>query len=144
MWPHIFAAATMNAFNSPSPKATSLMWPQFLANRVALLEGDYCLNKILLMVKHRHRSPPPHPPNPHPSVFIPSRHPDNSFVDAGIPSKVFLVRLGLNLRGEVIPVDRHYDVSRRAAGKRPLAFVCGQHIERLGEEAEGRYTEYQV
>ncbi len=61
MWPHIFAAATMNAFNSPSPKATSLMWPQFLANRVALLEGDYCLNKILLMVKHRHRSHPPTP-----------------------------------------------------------------------------------
>ena len=44
MWPQTVGTSTMNVFTSfsLSPKATSLIWPQFLGNRVALLEGDHC------------------------------------------------------------------------------------------------------
>ncbi len=41
-WPYYYKCI----YFSLSPKATSLMWPKFLANRVALLEGDYCTSYL--------------------------------------------------------------------------------------------------
>ena len=44
MWPQIFGAAIMNAFTSPSHRRPPLLCGHnFLANRVALLQRDYCI-----------------------------------------------------------------------------------------------------
>ncbi len=37
MWQQIFATATMNAFASQSPKATSIMWPDSLGKKGGLI-----------------------------------------------------------------------------------------------------------
>ena len=57
MWPQIFAAATMNAFNSPSHQRPPQQCGQnFLANRVVLSEGDYCIFSSLLATGHHRLS----------------------------------------------------------------------------------------
>ncbi len=60
MWPQIFAAATMNAFTSPSRQRPLLQCGHnFLANRVALLEGDFCIRMEGLKCRGLKKQGPP-------------------------------------------------------------------------------------